>query len=159
MVKATKGEEVSLSELARRAGLHRETVREKLASKGVKPQHEGARKKLYDADEALAALQGGDERSGLRKAQTIKTAVEANRAKLKLERERGELVSVADARSDLQEVVKRIHQHFTVTSPAVLAPQLRGRNVSQIEAALRRDAEQFFRDLRAEFETYLNAED
>ncbi|HEX7955958.1 MAG TPA: hypothetical protein VF508_03395 [Pyrinomonadaceae bacterium] len=159
MAKAGKNSELlNTSELARRSGLNRATVKTKLDTKGVRPQEEKAREKLYDADEALKALQA-DGTTGLRKAQTMKTAVEASRAKLKLEKERGEVVSLADARSDLQEVVKRIHQHFTVTSPAAIAPRLRGLKVSQIEAALRMDAEQFFRDLRAEFETYLHAED
>jgi hypothetical protein len=155
MTKASKkGEEVSLSELARRAGLHRETVREKLASKGVKPQQEGARKKLYDADEALAALQG-DERSGLRKAQTAKTTAEAARAKLKLDKERGELVPIQDVRADLHLIISEIRQHF-LTRAQVLAPQLRGQKVTRIEAMLREDAESFFADLRAEHEGLLS---
>jgi hypothetical protein len=150
-----KGELLNTSQLARRAGLDRATVKSKLETKGVRPQEEKANRKLYDADEALNALTG-DGTTGLRKAQTMKVAVEAARAKIKLDKEQGDVVPLADARSDLQEVVKRIHQHFTVTSPSVLAPQLRGRNVSQIERAIRENAEQFFRDLRAEFETYLH---
>ncbi|HEX6182650.1 MAG TPA: hypothetical protein VFZ44_01985 [Pyrinomonadaceae bacterium] len=159
MVKAGKiGEEVNISELARRSGLNRATVREKLESKGVHPRQKKAKEKLYDLDEALGALQG-DGTAGLRKAQTMKTATEAARAKLRLDRERGDLVPIQDVRADLQEVVKRIYQHFAVTNPPAVAPQLRGKKLPQIEATLRRDAEQFFRDLRAEFDGYLNAED
>lgn len=150
-----KGELLNTSQLAKQSGLDRATVKSKLETKGVQPQQDKANEKLYDADEALKALQG-DGTPGLREAQTAKTTVEARRALLKFNREKGELVPLADARSDLQEVVKRIYQHFTVTSPAMLAPQLRGLKVSQIEATLRRDAGQFFRDLRAEFETYLH---
>jgi hypothetical protein len=150
-----KGELLNTSQLAKRAGLNRATVKSKLETKGVRPQEEKAKEKLYDADEALAALQG-DGTTGLRKAQTMKTAVEDARAKIKLAKEQGDVVPLADARSDLQEVVKRIYQHFTVTGPAVLAPQLRGLKVTQIETTLRRDAEQFFQDLRAEFESYLH---
>lgn len=153
-----KGERVNTSELARRTGLNRATVKSKLETKGVRPREEKAKEKLYDADEALAALQG-DDTTGLRKAQTMKTAAEAARAKLKLDRERGDLVPIEDVRADLQELVQRIRQHFAITAPPALAPQLRGRKVAQIEAKLRQDAEQFFRELRAEFETYLNAED
>lgn len=149
-----KGEKVNLSELARRSGLDRATVRERLETKGVRPREEKAREKLYDPDEALTALQA-EGATGLRKAQTAKTAAEAERVKLKLDRERGEVVSIQEAREDLQELVKRIYQHFAVTGPSALAPQFRGRKVSQIEAALRNDAEQFFNELRAEYESYL----
>ena len=156
MAKADKkGELLNTSQLPRRAGLDRATVKSKLETKGVRPQQDKANRKLYDADEALKALQG-DGTTGLRKAQTMKTAVEAARAQIKLEKEQGDLVSIQDVREDVQEVVKRINQYFAVTAPSVLAPQLRGQKVSQIEATLRRDAERFFGDLRAEFETYLH---
>jgi hypothetical protein len=145
---------LNTSELARRSGLNRATVKTKLETKGVQPKEQKSKEKLYDADEALAALQH-DGTTGLRKAQTAKTAVEAQRAKLKLDKERGELVPIQDVREDVQEIVKQIHQHFTVTGPPVLAPQLRGQKVSQIEAALKRYAEQFFNELRATHETYL----
>lgn len=150
-----KGELLNTSELARRSGLNRATVKTKLETKGVRPQEEKAREKLYDADEALSALQG-DGTTGLRKAQTMKTAVEASRAKLKLEKERGELVLIQDVRADVQAIMQRVLHHFSVTAPAALAPQLRGKKVAQIEATLRSDAEQFFRDLRAEEEVYLS---
>jgi hypothetical protein len=150
-----KGEEVNISELARRAGLNRATVREKLESKGVEPRQKKAKEKLYDLDEALGALQT-DGATGLRKAQTMKTAAEAGRAKLRLDRERGELVPIHDVRADVQAIMQQVLQHFSVTAPAALAPQLRGKKVAQIEALLGRDAEQFFRDLRGEEETYLS---
>jgi len=153
-----KAELVNTSEIARRSGLNRATVKTKLDSKGVRPQKEKPKEKLYDADEALGALHG-DDRTGLRKAQTIKTATSAAREKLKLEKERGDLIPIKDARADLQEVVSRIFQHFAVTGPREIAPQLRGKSVSQIETTLKRNAEQFFSDLRAEYESYLSAED
>jgi hypothetical protein len=152
--KTKKSELVNTSELARRSGLNRATVSEKLAGKGVQPRESKSNKKLYDADEALSALQG-DERSGLRKAQTMKTAVEANRAKLKLEKEKGELVSIQDVRADMHNFVTEIRQHF-LTRAQALAPQLRGKKVAGIEAILKEDAEQFFAGLRAEYEGYLS---
>jgi hypothetical protein len=154
MPSGKKGGLLNTSELARRSGLNRATVKSKLETKGVQPREAKAKEKLYDADEALAALQQ-DGTTGLRKAQTAKTAVEAARVKLKLDKERGELVAIQDVREDVQELVKRINQHFAVTWPGVVAPQLKGKSVAQIEAALRRDAENFFNDLRAEYEAYL----
>jgi DNA-binding IclR family transcriptional regulator len=145
---------LNTTELAKRSGLNRATVKTKLETKGVQPRQEKAKEKLYDADEALAVLQQ-DGTTGLRKAQTAKTAAEAARTKLKLDRERGELVSIQEVREDVQELVKRIHQHFAVTGPTVLAPQLKGKKVSQVEAALKKDAEDFFNDLRATYKAYL----
>lgn len=149
-----KGELLNTSELARRSGLNRATVKAKLETSGVQPREEKAKEKLYDADEALTALQG-DDRSGLRKAQTIKTAVEASRAKIKLEKEKGELVSIQDVRADIQAIANEIRLHF-LTRAQALAPQLRGQKVARIEALLREDAEQFFSELRAEHEGYLS---
>jgi hypothetical protein len=153
MVMAKK-ELLNTSQIARRAGVNRATVRAKLEDKGVRPRQEKAREKLYDADEALKALQG-DDGTGLRKAQTIKTATEAERARLKLEKERGDVVSKQEVRTDLQEIIKRIYQHFAVTAPQELAPQLKGVKVAQIAETLARDAERFFGELRAEHESYL----
>lgn len=156
MAKAGKKSELlNTSELARRSGLNRATVKERLAGKGVQPREDKSNVKRYDAEEALSALQGSDERSGLRKAQTMKTATEAARAKIKLEKEKGELVSIHDVRADMQGINNEIRQHF-LTRAQALAPQLRGQKVARIEAILREDAEQFFAELRAEHEGYLN---
>lgn len=155
MAKADKkGELVNTSELARRSGLQRATVREKLEGKGVQPREQKSNETLYDADEALAALKG-DGTSGLRRAQTAKMATEAERAKIKLEKEKGELVPILDVRADIQAIATEIRQHF-LTRASVLAPQLRGQKVARIEALLREDAEQFFANLRAEHEGYLS---
>jgi AcrR family transcriptional regulator len=149
-----KQELVNTSELARRSGLNRATVRERLKSKGIQPREQKAREKLYNATEAMRALQS-EQNSALRLAQTDKTVVEADRARLKLERERGDLVSIHDVRSDIQTIVGNIRRHF-LTRAQVLASQLRGQKVARIEAILREDAERFFAGLRAEYEGYLN---
>jgi hypothetical protein len=153
--KAKPGELINTSELARRTGLNRATVKERLEGKGVQPRENKSNVKRYDAEEALAALQGTDERSGLRKAQTMKTAFEAGRAKIKLEKEKGELVSIHDVRADMHSFITEIRLHF-LTRAQVLAPQLRGQKVARIETILKEDAEQFFANLRAEYEGYLS---
>lgn len=155
MAKASKKRELlNTSQLAKRAGLNRATVRTKLETKGVQPREEKEKEKLYDADEALGALQG-DGTTGLRRAQTAKTAAEAQRAKLKLDKERGELVPIQDVRADMHNFITEIRLHF-LTRAQVLAPQLRGRKVARIEALLKEDAEQFFANLRVEYEGYLS---
>ena len=145
---------VSISALARETGLARATVRERLEKAKVAPKSVKAREKLYDAAEARAALQP-DDRTGLRNAQTEKTAVEAERARIKLDSERGELVPIREVRADLQEIINRVFQRFAVAGPREIAPQLRGLKTAQIEATLRRDAERFFSELRTEYEGYL----
>jgi hypothetical protein len=152
--KGSKKELLNTSQLAKRAGLNRATVKARLETKGVRPQEEKAKEKSYDADEAQKALQG-DGTSGLRKAQTMKTAFEASRAKIKLEKEKGELVSIQDVRADMHNFITEIRLHF-LTRAQVLAPQLRGQKVARIEALLKEDAEQFFANLRAEYEGYLS---
>lgn len=155
MTRPTKKEELlSTSALAERTGLNRATVREKLKAKGVRPREEGPRKALYDAAEALAALEA-EERGGLREAQTKKTEAEAERAKLKLAKEKGDVVNVRAVREDLREIFTRLHQHFVINYPRTAAARLARKKPSQIEAGLRQDAEQFFNELRAEHKSYL----
>lgn len=145
---------LSTSELARRSGLNRATVRERLRKAGVEAKQTKAREKLYDEDEALRAL-GVDERAGLRKAQTEKVSTEAERARLKLEREKGELVPIRQVREDLQEIFKQLYQHFAVQYPRTAAARLARKNPAHITEVLKQDAEQFFNELRATHESYL----
>lgn len=153
---ATKKKLLNTSEVAKAAGVNRATARQRLESKGVQPREEKAKEKLYDAEEALAAVSGGDGvTTSLRKAQTAKTAAEAGRAKLKYQKEKGELVPIQDVRGDIQAIAGRIHSHF-MTRAATLAPKLRGQKVDRIEALLKQDAEQFFSALKVEHERYLS---
>ncbi|HEU4595731.1 MAG TPA: hypothetical protein VFS10_11375 [Pyrinomonadaceae bacterium] len=150
-----KKELLNTSEVAKAAGVNRATARQRLESKGVQPKQEKAKEKLYDADEALAAVSGDGVTTNLRKAQTAKTAAEAGRAKLKYQKEKGELVPIHDVRSDVQAIASRIYSHF-MTRAATLAPKLRGQKVDRIEALLKQDAEQFFSALKVEHERYLS---
>ncbi len=155
MAASKKKKLLNTSEVAKAAGVNRATARQRLESKGVQPREEKAKEKLYDADEALAAVSGGEGVTGLRRAQTMKTAAEAGRANLKYKKEKGELVPIQDVRSDIQAIASRIHSHF-MTRAATLAPKLRGQKVDRIEAILKQDAEQFFSALKAEHERYLS---
>lgn len=155
MAGAKKKELLNTSEVAKAAGVNRATARQRLESKGVRPKQEKAKEKLYDADEALAAVSGDGVTTNLRKAQTMKTAAEAGRANLKYKREKGELVPIQDVRSDVQTITHRIYSHF-MTRASTLAPKLRGQKVERIEVILKQDAEQFFEGLRAEHERYLS---
>jgi hypothetical protein len=155
MSRASKKKKLlNTTEVAKAAGLNRATARQRLESKGVQPKEEKAKEKLYDADEALAAV-GSDDKTGLRKAQTMKTAAEAGRARLKFQTEKGELVPIRDVRGDVQTIANRIYTHF-MTRSATLAPKLRGQKVDRIEAILKQDAEQFFSALKVEHEGYLS---
>jgi hypothetical protein len=155
MVRPKKKKLLNTSEVAKAAGVNRATARQRLESKGVKPREEKAKERLYDADEALAAVSGDGVTTNLRKAQTAKTAAEAGRAKLKYQKEKGELVPIQDVRSDVQTIVSRIYTHFT-TRAAALAPKLRGQKADRIEVILKQDAEHFFNGLRAEHERYFS---
>jgi hypothetical protein len=147
---------LNTSEVAKAAGVNRATARLRLESKGVQPKQQKAKERLYDADEALAAVGGGDGvTTNLRKAQTAKTAAEAGRAKIKFLKEKGDVVPIQDVRSDIQTIASRIYNHF-MTRAATLAPKLRGQKVDRIEAILKQDAEQFFSGLRVEHERYLS---
>jgi transcriptional regulator with XRE-family HTH domain len=150
--KAGKNELLSLTQLAARLRINRGTLSRKLSGLKFVSGPKGAR--LYPLSEVEALLNEAKD-PALLEARRRKLTAEAELAELKLQRERGELVLAQDVRDDVTEVIRGVHQHFTVTAPATLAPQLRGKSVSQMEATLRGDAEQFFQGLRAEHEGYL----
>jgi hypothetical protein len=106
-------ETASISALHRATGLDRGTVAKRLTAAKVKPKSERAKEKLYDIREATAALSAPGDHTGLSEARRRKTLTEAARLSLKLQKERGEVVAVADVRNYAFVFVKAMHQRFS----------------------------------------------
>jgi transcriptional regulator with XRE-family HTH domain len=147
----------SISALARMAGVDRRTLAARL--EGVTPLESGPKGKLYRLSDVVQCfitqpLQGEDD-PALAEARGRKLEAEAGLAELKLKRERGEVVSQADVRSDLADFLRGFHTRFAVTLPQQLGPRLQGKTAKEAEEILRAEVEREFAEVRAEHVRYL----
>ena len=150
--KAGKNELLSLTQLAARLRVNRSTLSRKLSGLKFVSGPKGAR--LYPLSE-VAALLDEVKDPELTKARRRKLEAEAGLAELKLKKERGELVSSADVRADLMEVIRSLHARLAVTMPQQLAPRLQAKTAKQAESILRAETESIFAELRQEHVRYL----
>lgn len=143
----------SVSALARMMGVDRRTLASRL--RDVTPVKSGSREKLYRLSDAVQGfisqpLQGLDAQE-FQEARGRKLEAEAGLAELKLRKERGEVVSHADALSDLADVIRSLHRQLTQAMPQRLAPTLsRVKSPGRVAELLREEAERVFAELRRE---------
>jgi transcriptional regulator with XRE-family HTH domain len=146
----------SLRQLAGLLGVDRNRLAEQVRDLESFQGPHGSR--LY----SLSAVEGvlaEDPDPDIREARLRKLEAEAGLAELKLQRERGEVVSHRDVLEDLTALIRSLHTRFAVTMPQQLAPRLRAKTVRQVEEILRTEMEQQFAELRREHESYLSERD
>jgi transcriptional regulator with XRE-family HTH domain len=148
----------SISALARMAGVDRRTLAARL--EGVAPLESGPKGKLYRLSDVVQCfitqpLQGDDD-PALAEARGRKLVAEAGLTELRLKRERGEVVAVADLRSDYHEMIREFHTRFTVAVPQRLEPRLRvATSAREAEEILRVERERELHEYRTEMAQYL----
>jgi hypothetical protein len=151
---AVAEEGYSVDALTKLFGVNRRTLLARL--KGAAPVKSGAGGgKLYRLEDVAQGfisqpLRGreADELAGVR---ARKLVAETELAELKLKRERGEVVAVADVRDDYHEVFREFHTRFTVTVPQRLGPRLRvATTAREAEEILRVELEREFQEVRDE---------
>src|SRR5262249_52970653 len=123
-------ERVSLSELQRRTGFHRVTIRRRLDEAKIKPASAKYNQKLYDVDTATKVLtssinNGNGHERGLTEARRRKTIAETARITLALRRERADLVPLGEVRDHLFEIIKAIYTRVARRYPRENARRLR----------------------------------
>lgn len=113
---SNQAQQANISELHRRTGRDRATIRKMLDAAGVKPKRVYKKETFYDLSEAMAVLSnpGGAvvDPVGIHKARAQKLSVSTARELLKLQQERGELVPIADVREHAYDFVKAMHDRF-----------------------------------------------
>jgi transcriptional regulator with XRE-family HTH domain len=149
--KIPQEELLSISALAERFGLDRETVRKYL--KDVAPVRSEKRLKLYrlqDAEQLLTATVDED----LESAKRRRAIADAALAELKLEEKQGELVSAREVRDELQQLFTRLHQKLAVQYPREISGQLyKAETAAQIAEILRNGTTKIFNDLRSDYKS------
>ena len=147
----------SISTLARMAGVDRRTLASRL--EGVTPVESGPKGKLYRLADVVQGfitqpLQA-EEAEEFQQARGSKLEAEAGLAELKLQRERGELVSRRDVLDDVTGVIRSLYNRLAVAMPQQLAPRLQAKTSRQAEAILRAEVERLFQEFRQEHARYL----
>lgn len=143
----------SLRQLAGLLGVDRNRLAERVRDlESFQGPHGSRLYSLSAVEEVLAA----DPDPDIREARLRKLVAEAGLAELKLKRERGEVVAVADLRSDYHEVFREFHTRFTVTVPQRLAPRLAlASSAREAEEMLRVELGREFQEYRTEQAHYL----
>jgi transcriptional regulator with XRE-family HTH domain len=150
--KPGKNELLSLTQLASRLHLNRNTLSRKLSGLKSVSGPKGAR--LYPVAEVAALLDEAKDPK-LVAARRRKLEAEAGLAELKLQKERGDLVSHRDVLEDLTALIRDLYNRLAVAMPQQLAPRLQAKTARQAEDLLRTEMAQVFAELRAEHVQYL----
>jgi hypothetical protein len=148
-------EELSISKIANRCGLHRATVKERLDAAGYSPIDEQEKLKVYRFDAAMeAALTETKDKLTdvrIRKEQAMAKKLELQNAEIE-----GELASVAEFIDIVQRVFGSLHKEVVIRQPRRLAARLaKSKTSSDVNKILTNDSNGIFKVLREDFEKYL----
>lgn len=145
------------SELSRASGKDRATVKKLLLAAGLAPKFQRARETFWDLDEATAALSRDPHEvaagAPLTHARTQKVKLESAHIALKLQRERGEVASVAEMREEAFNLVKAMHTRFSRYAKSEAWNKLRKtfNKRSEFEKTLSTDVALIFDDLKRDY--------
>lgn len=151
------GEWLSEQEIAKRVGIHRQTLAARLEDLGYEPDPDRSNVKLkvhwFDAEMEFAIKAAKDTVSAV-KIRDLRAAAQLK--ELKLAEQRGELVPMADAVDDMQKVISWLYQEFTVRQPKRTAAKLaKAKNVTAIKKILKTDTDTIMKNLRQNFEKFV----
>ncbi|MEO8647759.1 MAG: hypothetical protein ABI539_01195 [Acidobacteriota bacterium] len=149
-------EPISISEIARRLKLNRATVSGRLNDLGYQPDPSStAKNQLYLFDSEMEfALKSAKDTGSATKIRQMRAM--AQLAEMKLARERGELVEIAEAVEMVQKIVVTLYQEFKIRQPKRIGQKLaRAKNQIEVKKILSADTERIMKGLRENFERYL----
>lgn len=153
-----KGEWLNETQIGKKLGLHRQTVKSRLEDLGYEPDEERSTSKLkiywFDDEMEFAVKAAKD---SLTAAKIRDTRATYQLKELKLERERGELVQMSEAIDDLHKVVTWLHQEFTVRQTKRIATKLaKAKNVVAVRKIMKTDVDMIMKNLRQNFEKLID---
>jgi hypothetical protein len=156
--KQPEGEWLSISEIAKRCRIHRQTCTQRLDDLGYKPDEERstAKNKVYHFDEEMEdAIKSAKDTVSAMKIRLMRA--DSQTKELKLARERGELVSVDEVTDIVQRIVKTIYDEYTIRQPKRVAGQLIKANTqAAVRKVLKTDSDRIMKQLRANFERFID---
>lgn len=144
------GEWLSESEIAKRCGIHRQTLIARLEDLGYDPDEERSSAKLkihwFDEEMETAIKSAKDTSSAVR---IRKDRADAMTKEFNLARLRGEMVPIADAIERMQAVLTALYKEFGVHQPKRLASRLaKAKTAADVGKILKADNDKIFARLR-----------
>lgn len=153
-----KGEWLSESEIAKRVGLHRQTLAARLEDLGYEPDEERSKAKAkvhWFDDEMEFAVKAAKDSLSAAKIRDLRAGTALK--ELKLAEARGELVMMSDAIDDMQKIVSWLYQEFTVRQVKRIAPKLaKAKNITVVRKILKTDTDTIMKNLRQNFEKFID---
>ncbi len=147
-------EKLNITELSKRFGLDRATIKTRLDEGGAKGKRSG-NQVLYDLAE-VASLIESDHDLLYDRERALKTKIERETKELDLKERRGELVEIKTVRDDLGRMFQKLIQKLETQMPYEIAGALfKAESPEQCQTILRRTISGIFQDVRKEHEGYL----
>jgi transposase len=152
------GEWLSISEIAKRCGIHRQTCTSRLEDLGFEPDENRstAKNKVYwfDTEMEFAVKSAKDTVSAMKIRQL---RADAQLKELKLAEQRSELVPMAEVTDIIQRIVKAIYDEYAVRQPKRVAGQLvKAKTQAAVRKVLKTDGDRVMKLLRTNFERFID---
>lgn len=156
--KIPDGEWLSISEIAKRCSLHRQTCTSRLEDLGYEPDPErsSATKQVYwFDDEVKFAIKAAKDTLSASKIRVLRA--DAQLKEMKLAEARGELVPMHEVIDMSQKLVAAVYKEFALHQPKRLGVKLaKCKTAVERSKMLKADAEKFMTKLRGNFQELLS---
>jgi len=153
-----KGEWLSEQEIAKRCGVHRQTLAARLEDLGYEPDPERSNVKLkmhFFTDAMLYEVKAARDELSAMRIRGMRADAEAKELKLAIARR--DVVDSSEMVKLMQQIVGHLYQENTIRQPKRIAAKLaRAKNVTEVKKVLKADQDRIMKDLRANFERYLS---
>jgi hypothetical protein len=151
------GEWLSESAIAKKVGLHRQTVTARLEDLGYEPDEErsGPKLKIYWFDDEMEfAVKSAKDTVSAMKIRQLRA--DAQLKELKLAEQRAELVPMIEVTDIVQRIVKTMYDEYAVRQPKRVAGQLvKAKNQAAVRKILKTDGDKIMKQLRTNFERFI----
>ena len=152
-----KGEWLSEQEIAKRIGIHRQTLAARLEELGYEPDEERSNAKLkihFFNDEMDFAVRKA--KDSLDAARIRQIRADAQIKELNLAKARGEYVHIADTTERIQAVISKMYKELTQMQPKRVAPRLvKAKTVAEVTKILKLDTDKILARLRENDEEFV----
>jgi len=151
-----QGELISISEIAKRCGIHRQTCTTRLDDLGYEPDESStAKNKIYLFTDAMKfEIKAARDEMAAMKIREMRASAQLK--ELKLAEARGELVPIAEAVELIQSIIAEINQELTVRQGKRIDPKLvKAKTLVDVKRLRNADNALIMKRLRANFQQFI----
>jgi hypothetical protein len=155
--KKPDGEWLSISEIAKRCNIHRQTCTSRIEDLGYEPDEGRStpKNKVYFFDDEMEfAVKSAKDTVSAMKIRQLRA--DAQLKELKLAEQRAELVPMAEVTDIAQRFIKTFYEEFTVRQPKRVAGQLvKAKTQAAVRKVLKTDTDRIMKLVRTNFERFI----